>query len=55
MTTKAGYTIRKIYVIICARCNEDITRPQGGDDVTTRREAEQAVRDHDRVWHQEGS
>ena len=47
-----GYMIRKIYVVICDRCNEDITRPQSGEDVTTLAEARQLVRDHDRVWHQ---
>ena len=48
----AGYMIRKIYVVICDRYNEDITRPQSVEDVTTLAEARQLVRDHDRVWHQ---
>jgi hypothetical protein len=49
--TLPGYTIQKIYVIICDRCNEDITRPQGGEDVTTLAEAHQLIRDHQEVWH----
>jgi hypothetical protein len=47
-----GYTVKKIYVIICDRCNEDITRTLSGEDVTTRDEADQAIRDHEQVWHQ---
>lgn len=48
-----GYTITKIYVIICHKCNEDITRAQSGEDVTTRAEADQLVQEHARVWHPE--
>ena len=46
-----GYTVKKIYVIICDRCNEDITRPLQGDDVTTRAGADQVIRDHEQTWH----
>lgn len=46
-----GYHIRKVYVIICDKCNEDITRAQSGDEPTTRAEAEQWVLDHERTWH----
>jgi hypothetical protein len=45
------YTIKHIYIVICDKCNEDITRPLGGEDVETRAEAEQLVRDHQREWH----
>jgi hypothetical protein len=46
-----GYGIKKIYVIICDKCNEDITRAQSGDEPTTRAEAEKWVREHERTWH----
>jgi hypothetical protein len=46
-----GYHFQKIWVIICAKCNEDITRPQSGDEPTTRAAAEQLARDHERIWH----
>jgi hypothetical protein len=46
-----GYLIKKIYIIICDKCNEDITRPLCGDDITTRAEAEQEIRNHDRIFH----
>ena len=46
-----GYTIKKIYLVICDKCNEDITRPQGGDDVETRAEADQLIREHQQIWH----
>jgi hypothetical protein len=51
MRLPLGYHIQKIYVIICKRCNEDITRPQSGEEPTTRAEAEQLVLEHERVWH----
>jgi hypothetical protein len=46
-----GYSIRKIYVIICAKCNEDITRTLSGDEPETKAEAEEWAREHERVWH----
>lgn len=46
-----GYTIKKVYVIICDRCNEDITRPQGDEEPETRAEAERCVQDHEATWH----
>ncbi len=46
-----GYLIKKVYVIVCEKCNEDITRPQTGEDVTTRAGVDDAVREHERVWH----
>lgn len=46
-----GYTIKKIYVIVCDKCNEDITRPLGGDDVTTLEEARAYIAKHDKVFH----
>lgn len=49
-----GYDIRKIYVIICDRCEEDITRPIGGEEPTTRAEAEEYAREHERTWHRQG-
>lgn len=49
-----GYLIRKIYIVICDKCNEDITRPQGGDEPVTRADAEEYAREHDRTWHQGG-
>lgn len=47
-----GYTIKKVYVIICDWCNEDITRPLSGEEPETRAKAEQYARDHDAIWHQ---
>jgi hypothetical protein len=46
-----GYEIRKVYVIICLKCQEDITRPQSGEEPSTRAEAEEYVKDHEKVWH----
>lgn len=46
-----GYTVKKIYIIICDKCNEDITRPLDGDDVETRADADEAIRDHERIFH----
>lgn len=46
-----GYQIKKIYVIVCEKCNEDITRPQSGEDVTSRADAEREAREHERIWH----
>lgn len=43
--------IRKVYVIICSACGEDITRAQSGEEPATRAEADWWVRDHERVWH----
>ncbi len=47
----AGYEVRKVYVIICDRCNEDITRPLGGEDLTTRDEVQEYVAEHEKVFH----
>ena len=49
-----GYQIRKVYLIVCEQCNEDITRPLGGEEPSTRAEAEQYVRDHEETWHATG-
>lgn len=46
-----GYHVKRIYVIVCARCNEDITRPESGEDVTSKAEADEVIREHERVWH----
>lgn len=47
-----GYMIRRIYVVICNNgCNEEISRTLGGDEPETVSEAQQSVRDHDRVFH----
>lgn len=46
-----GYAIRKVYLVICDKCNEDITRPHGDQEPETRAEAEQMARDHERIWH----
>ena len=48
-----GYTVKKIYVIICDKCNEDITRPLNGDDVTTRAEADREIAEHEEIFHGE--
>jgi len=49
--TPPGYTVIRIYVIICDRCNEDITRPLGGEDITTRDEVDRYIATHERVFH----
>ena len=41
------YDIKKIYVVLCSECNEDIT----DDDETTKAGAEEARRAHE-AWHQ---
>jgi hypothetical protein len=46
-----NYTVKKIYVIICQRCNEDITRTLTGEDVTTRAGVDAAIHDHERDFH----
>jgi hypothetical protein len=47
----AGYTVRKIYVIICDKCNEDITRTLSGEDVATRDDALAEIAEHEKVFH----
>jgi hypothetical protein len=47
----SGYMVKKIYVIICDRCNEDITRPLGGEDLTTLAEVRECISEHDKVFH----
>jgi hypothetical protein len=51
MTRVGRYNLQRIYVIICDDCNEDITRPLSGEDVTTRTEADAAMADHDLAYH----
>jgi hypothetical protein len=51
MTRVGRYNLQRIYVIICDDCNEDITRPLSGEDVTTRTEADEAMADHDLAYH----
>jgi len=46
-----GYYVKRIYLIICERCNEDITRPLGGDDVTSMDEARREIARHEKEWH----
>lgn len=45
------YAIRKIYVVICSTCNEDITRTLSGDEPETRRAAEECAADHEETFH----
>jgi hypothetical protein len=47
----AGYMVRKIYVIICDKCSEDITRPLSGEDITTRDGALAEIAEHEKVFH----
>lgn len=49
-----GYTVKKVYVIICDKCNEDITRAVSGEDVGTRDEADRVIAEHEQVWHAGG-
>lgn len=52
MKVPPGYSVKKVYVIICAKCNEDITRAQSGEEPTTVAEAEEYIEEHQRVWHE---
>jgi len=45
-----GYAIKRVYLISCEKCNEDITRT--GEDVEYAAEARAAVRDHEHAFHQ---
>jgi hypothetical protein len=47
----AGYTVKRVFVIICGRCNEDITRPVTGTDVTSRDEALDTIAEHENTFH----
>lgn len=53
--TPPGYTVKKVYLIDCERCGEDITRAWSGDDVTTREEADQVIADHQKIHEQDDS
>lgn len=58
-----GYLIKKVYIIVCEQCNEDITRPMTNREITdtifrkenadtnTRTAFKQAVHDHEHVCH----
>lgn len=46
-----GYLIKKIYLIICDKCGQDITRTLSGEEPVTRAEAEERVREHEQTWH----
>jgi hypothetical protein len=46
-----GYAFKKVWIIICDQCNEDITRAQSGDEPATRAEAEEWAREHQKTWH----
>lgn len=46
-----GYIVTKVYVIVCEKCNEDITRPLGGEEPHTRAEADEFIRQHQETWH----
>jgi hypothetical protein len=43
-----GFTVKRVYVIICERCQEDITRPQTGEDIEYAEDARDAIRAHKR-------
>jgi hypothetical protein len=45
------YSVKKVYIVVCRSCNEDISRPVTGDDVTTLEEADELMRDHEEVFH----
>lgn len=49
-----GYAIQKTYVVICERCNEDITRPVSGEAPSTKAEAEDYAREHEQSFHADG-
>lgn len=48
---RSRYTVQKYYNVICETCNENIGRTLGDQDPETRADAEQLIRDHERVWH----
>lgn len=45
------YSVKKVYIVICRACNEDIGRPVSGEDVTTREEAGELIDAHEEVFH----
>ena len=45
------YTVRKVYVVICPLCNEEIGRAMSGEEPETYGEARALVREHDKTWH----
>ena len=49
--TVRGYCIKKIYLVSCDTCNEDITRTIGGDEPTSKAEAIAVARAHQEEWH----
>lgn len=57
-----GYRVKKVYMVQCARCNAEISRPMTGEDIETYEEAVQAaIDDHavherdDQISSTEGS
>lgn len=52
MTVKRSrYTVKKVYLIDCKDCGEDITRSVSGDDVTTLQEADEYIQEHEEAFH----
>lgn len=51
MRRPARYEVTRVYIVVCQDCNEDIGRPVSGDDVRTRQEADELMRDHEAVFH----
>lgn len=50
-TDRSRYHVKKVYVVTCRDCNEDIGRPVTGEDVTTREEAGELIEAHEEVFH----
>lgn len=48
------YSIKKVYVIVCRTCDENITRSLTGEDVTILEDTERTVREHEEVFHPDG-
>jgi hypothetical protein len=48
-----GYTVRKVYLIACHECNQDITRSLDGRDCVSAEDARALIWDHRRTWHSE--
>ena len=49
-----GYIIKRIYVVTCTICNEEVNRSMSGDEPETPEEARESILDHDKVFHGPG-
>lgn len=48
---RKGYHIKRVYLVNCDKCNEDITRTWSGEDVEFLSAARDLIREHDSIVH----